>query len=244
MFRSIRFIATAALAALVLAGCATAPKQSSFNRDAAHVKTITVLPMRKSEVDLMILNNPGYNFGLIGAAIAEANRVPKRNTLRAHAQQAGLDHVALLKEQLSKSLAERGYEVRWADPVMEDDKAKTKRDLWGSRKNYAGIDASDAQLDVNFGFVGYAAAGSSDGAPYRPTAVLTARLVTADGKRELFSDQVVYNNVFGRKDAITINPSGAYVYPDFDDLDAAGAKAIDGLRDAVGAAASELAKQL
>jgi hypothetical protein len=244
MFRSIRLISAAALAALTLAGCATAPKQAAFNRDAAHVKTIAVLPMRKSELDLMILNNPGYSFGLIGTAIAEANRIPKRNTLREHAQQAGLDHVALLKEELSKALAQRGYDVRWTEPVMEDGKAKTSRDGWGVRKKYDAIADADAQLDVNFGFVGYAAAGSSDGAPYRPTAVVTARLVSADGKRELFSDFVVYNNVFGRKNAITINPNGAYVYPDFDDLDHAGPKAIDGLRDAVGAAANELAKQL
>jgi len=197
-------------------------------RSSATIRSIPglVLTMRESEIDLLILNNPGYSFGLIGVAIAEANRIPKRNKLRDYAQQAGFDHVRVFREHLTTALAERGYQLRWSDPVMAIGKK------------------GDAALDVNFGFFGYAAAGSSDHAPYRPAGVISARLVSRDGRTTLLSDQVVYNNVFNAPKAITIDPDDTYVYPDFDDLDAAGVEAISGLEFAARALADQLARQL
>jgi hypothetical protein len=234
------------LLAAMLGACVSMPKSQAYNRAAAaHIKTIDVLPMRPSEIDLLILNNPGYSFGLIGTAIAEANRIPKRNALREQALAHGFDHVAATREQLDRAFAAHGYTLRWPDPVMEPDRGpKAKRDGNSLRKSYPPASAgADALLDVNFGFVGYAAAGSSDGAPYRPTAVLIARLVSPDGKQVLFSDFVIHNNVFGQQQAITIDPSDAYRYPDFDDLEAAWPQAIAGLRQSVELVADELARQ-
>jgi hypothetical protein len=59
---------------------------------------------------------------------------------------------------------------------------------------------------------------------------VVARLVTPDGERVLFSDFVIYNNVFGQAQAITIDPSDAHRYPDYDDLEAAWPQAIAGRR--------------
>lgn len=238
--------AALALGTLLLAGCATAPKQVAYDREASGVKTLEVLPIRRSEIELMILNNPGYSFGLIGATIAEANRIPKRNKLREYAEQSRLDHVAELKAMFEAEAAKKGYVVRWPSPLMESDEGpKAKREGNGLRKSYpAASGGADALLDLNFGMVGYVAAGSGDNAPYRPTAVVVARMVDRDGQRVLFSDMFVYNNVFNLQQAVTIEPDPAYVYPDFDDLDAAGPKAIDGLRAAVRAVVSEVARQL
>lgn len=235
----------AALSVLLLSACASTPQRQAFNRGAEQVESVRVLQMRESEIDLMILNNPGYSFGLIGVAIAESNRVPKRNALRTWAQTDGFDHVQAFRVALDAALAERGYAVLWPDPPMEGNGARrAKRDMHGNRKAYGTTAEADAQLDVNFGLVGYVAAGSGDNAPYRPTAVLSARLVSADGERVLFSDSIVYNNAFGQQHAITLDPDDRFVYPDFDDLEAEGVGSIEGLRIAIDAVAAELARQL
>jgi hypothetical protein len=235
------------LAASLLSGCVTTPDQQAFNREAApSLETIQVLPMRESEIDLFILNNPGYQFGLVGVAIAEANRIPKRNAMREAAQAQDFDHVAVFRERLTRAFAERGYTLRWPDPVMEGDGGpKARRTAYGLHKAYAPAAAGvDAQLDVSFGYVGFAAAGTGKGAPYRPTAVISARLVDPAGREVWFSDFIVYNNVFNQQKAITLDPSDRYVYPDYDDLEAAWPEAIQGLREAVETVADELARQL
>ncbi|MEO8010894.1 MAG: hypothetical protein ABI650_04550 [Dokdonella sp.] len=208
------------------------------------VRAIEILPMRQAEIDLLIVNNPGYNFGLIGFAIAEANRSPKSKWLKSQAATAGLDPVEVFKSAFDSAMRENGYALHWSEPVMEGDNSATRRDSSGMRKSYT-VSTHDAQLGVNFGFIGYAAAGSGDSAPYRLTAVLSARLLSADGRRVLFEDQIIYNSVFpGRPKAITLNPDSRYRYPDFDDLEAAGATAVEGLPYAFTAVAQELARQL
>lgn len=225
-------------------GCVSAPKQLGFDRTAqAQLRSIEVLPMRHAEIDLVIVNNPGYSFGLIGVAVAEANRAPKSRWLREQSATAKLDSLGTFTAAFESAMRERGYELAWAEPRMEPEKARTKRDMWGLRKSYLPT-SHDALLDINFGFIGYASAGSSDKAPYRPTVVVTARLLSADNRKVLFEDQVIYNSVFpGRGAAITINPDEAYRYPDFDDLKAAGQTAIEGLPPAFEAVARELARQ-
>lgn len=230
---------------LILTGCATGPQQRAYDKTAnSSLKSIEVLPMRHSEIDLFIFNNPGYSFGLIGLAIAEANRAPKANWLESEVSKSGFDHVKTFDSALDVAIREAGYELVWSDQPMEASNAKTKRDDWGLRRTYA-ASASDAVLDISFGFIGYAAAGSGDNAPYRPTVVLFARLMDAGGTRVLFQDQIIYNSVFpGNSTAITINPDERYRYPDFDDLKAAGPQAVDGLTAAFNAVAVELTKQL
>lgn len=230
---------------LLLSGCVSGPKHRAYDRvSAASLKSIEVLPMRKSEIELFIVNNPGYSFGLIGVAIAEANRAPKSRWLKSEVSKAGFDPTTTFTTALDTAMRAEGYELAWSEPRMEPGKPTVKRDNLGLRKSYS-ASTRDAILDVNFGFNGYASAGSSDKAPYRPTVVVSARLLSADGKRVLFEDHIIYNSVFPHlRDAITINPDDRYRYPDFDDLEAAGATAVEGLAPAFTAVAEELAKQL
>jgi hypothetical protein len=232
---------------LALGGCVTAPKHLAYNHEeAASTKRIVVLSMRHSDIDLLIVNNPGYSFGLIGMAIAEANRAPKSHWLKDEVARDHFDHVVEFRAALTAAMSARGYELRWSDPVQLPDGAKdVAREQFGLRKAYGPVSDADAQLDVDFGFVGYAAAGSTDSAPYRPTVVVSARLVGADGKRVLFEDYIVYNSVFSFMDKpITIDPDDHYRYPEFNALHDAGPDAVKGLQVAFRAAAEELAKQL
>lgn len=155
---------------------------------------------------------------MIGFAIAEANRAPKANWLRERVSIAGFDYMASFRKALDAVAHDAGYELLWPDPAMEGDDARTKRNGFGFRQTYQSSQ-SNAQLDINFGFIGYASAGATDNAPYRPTVVLNARLVDSTGRHILFEDQVIYNAVMGNvAKSITINPDEHYRYPDFDDL--------------------------
>ncbi|QBB69150.1 hypothetical protein ELE36_01450 [Pseudolysobacter antarcticus] len=241
------FMRAGCLLALVsmLAACVSAPPKQAYNREAnTTIKRIDILPMPNSEVGLDILNNPGYSFGLIGLAIAEANMAPKRNWIEAQVRQGNFDHVAIFRERLTQAMAAKGYELVWPTSILEDAKKPASRDKWGYRQSYAADANAEAQLDLAIRYVGYASAGSSDSAPYRPTVALSAKLVSRDGKTALMVDQIIYNPVFpNSQSAITINADPAYTYPEFNALQASGAKALDGLRKALESTADELAKQ-
>jgi hypothetical protein len=241
------FMRAACLLVLVsmLAACVSAPPKQAYNREAnTTIKRIDILPMPNSEVGLDILNNPGNSFGLIGLAIAEANMAPKRNWIEAQVRQGNFDHVAIFRERFTQAMAAKGYELVWPTSPLEAAKKPASRDKWGYRQSYAADANADAQLDLAIRYVGYACAGSSDSAPYRPTVALSAKLVSRDGTAALMVDQIIYNPVFhNSQSAITINADPTYTYPEFNALQASGAKALDGLRQALESAADELAKQ-
>lgn len=228
---------------LVLSGCASLPPQQSFNKQASqNIKTITVLQMRETEPGVFIMNNPGASFGLIGALISEADLAAKRKKLREALSAAGVDYVAIFKNEFTLAMGRRGYTLVWPDPLVETSKAARSNN--SIRKSYGAVTAADAQLDVNFGFVGYAAAGATKNAPYRPTGTVIAQLVTADGKSKLFTDTIVYHNVFNVQGAITMAPDEAYSYPNFSDVEKAGPDAAKGIKVAAEALADKLADQL
>lgn len=104
--------------------------------------------------------------------------------------------------------------------------------------------AVDAQLDIGINFVGYAAAGSGKGQPYRPTMLVSVRLLDASGKQVLYQDQILHHNVLNNTTAVVIEPDTRYSYPNFKDMKRADAAAIEGLRDAVNKVAIALAQQL
>ena len=228
---------------LSLAACAGLPKQQTYNRDAnTAIKTIVVLPMRESETQLMLLNNPAASFGLIGGLVAEADRASKQKKMRVGLDAAKFDHVELFKETFTAEMAKHGYTLVWSDPVTEA--SKSARAGNSLRKAYQPVTNADAQMDLNFGFVGYGASGVGANSPYRPTAVVVAQLVSADGKSKLFTETVVYHNLFNTEGAIVLPPDEQYSYPKFADLEHAGEKSAEGLKVAVQSVASKLAEQL
>ena len=218
------------------------PPQQAFNREShTGIHKITVLETTPSHTGVFMLNNPGASFGLIGGLIAAADQASKEKKFSVILAQENFDPVAYFRERLNVYLADKGYEVVPSQSPVET--TKIQRGPLGLRKVYGAVD-TDAQLDVNFGFVGYAAAGAGDGSPYRPTITVGARLVGPDGKQNLFTDYFAYNNVFNMKNAVALNADAQYAYPTFGDLEAAGPKAVEGLKTAIDNVAAAVAQQL
>lgn len=234
-------IAIIAIVLSVLSGCATF-KTQAFNRSAhPDLKRVAVLPMPQANVRLMVYNATGNNFGLIGALITEADRNSKENWLQEEVKKAGFNQFEIFQTAFSAAMTERGYQLTFPTPLTHPEK-DVARDKYGLRKRYA--PAADAQLDIGVEFVGYAAAGSGKDQPYRPTVLVSVRLLDASGKNVLYQDQFQYHNVRNVKTSVVIEPNPAYRYPNFDDLKLAGATSITGLDEAVRKTADAIAKQL
>ena len=242
LFSKARLLGALLLVAF-LTGCVSLPPQQSYNKQSnQNIKKVVVLQMRETEPGVFIMNNPGGSFGLIGGLIAEADLAAKRKKLREALSSANVDYVASFKSQLTLAMEKRGYVLVWPETTVET--SKTPRTANSVRKSYKAVTDADAQLDVNFGFIGYAAAGASKNAPYRPTGTVVAQLVSADGKTKLFTDTIIYHNVFNVQGAITLAPGEGHTYPNFSDVEAAGPDAANGLKLAVEALADKLAEQL
>jgi hypothetical protein len=238
---SSRLAAVLLASSVLLSGCVTLPPQQAFNRETASIKTIQVLPLNETEIGLAFLNHPGANFGLIGGLIAAGDISSKQNKLQAQVTASGLDHVAVFREELTRAMAARGYELRWSEPVTQT--AKVARDSWGLRKTYGAIEGADAQMDIGLIFAGYATSGAGDASPYRPAVHLAARLLDPSGKQNLFTDVITYNNITNIATAIAVNPDERYAYPDFKQLEAAGPAVAEGLQVALTATATRLSEQ-
>lgn len=244
MKRQITRLVAVLVFSLTLVGCATFQAQP-FNREAHRdIKTIAVTPLSDAELQLFMLAHPAENFGLIGALVAAADIEAKEGQVERMAEQTNFIYQESFRAAFDEAMTQRGYTLEWSDPLMADrdsgQAAATKRVVLAaqSRPN------AQAVLDIDFSFVGYAAAGAGDAQPYRPTVAVMARLYTPDGKVELFRDQILHNNFINNQSAIVIEPDPTYSYPDFGDLEAAGATIITGLEDAVRKSAQKLAEQL
>lgn len=226
-----------------LTACVSMPAQQAYNREAhATVKKVAVLETHPTRTSVWMMNHPGASFGLIGGLVAAADQASKEKRFHEVQAAAGFDALAYFKERLDAKMSEKGYTLVWPESQVE--KGKVSRGSFGLRKAYGKVQDADAMLDVNFGFVGYAAAGAGDGAPYRPTVTIGARLLSPDGTQNFYTDYFAYNNIFNLQNAVTLEAAPTYAYPDFDALHAAGPTSIEGLKLAIDAVASELARQL
>jgi len=235
-------IATGLVAFVFLAaGCATVPPQQTFNRHAAAIRSIQVLPMAESEIRLAFLNHPGASFGLIGGLVAAADISSKENKLQAQMAASELDHLAVFREEFTGAMLAQGYTLTWSEPLPADN--KVARDRWGLRKAYGATTGTDAQLDLSLIFAGYATSGAGDASPYRPAVHVAARLLDPSGQQNLFTDVVTYNNITNIATAITVDPDPQYAYPGFKELEAAGPDVAAGMKVALAATAKRLSEQ-
>lgn len=236
-------LALAALFAVAATGCASMPEQQAYNRDLhSSIKTIAVLETHPTKTGVFMLNHPGASFGLIGGLVAAADQASKETRFEKILERAGLEPLAYFRQRLDIHMAERGYTLIW--PATQVQSARIDRGSLGLRKAYATAKAGDAQMDVNFGFVGYAAAGAGNGSPYRPTVTMAVRLVGPDGKQNLYTDYYAYNNIFNLRKAVALDADPKYAYPGFDDVERAGVDSVEGLKLAIDAVAARIASQL
>lgn len=233
------------IAVLTLVGCGASLPRQAFNAEAnAQIKRIDVLSMNESTVETFVLNNPAYSFGLIGFALAETNRAARSSALRSSLQAVDFDHTAVFAAELRQALEAKGYEVSLPQTLFEGPASKIKRDRFGLREDYPQSDSADALLDLRLGFIGYRAAGVGDDSPYRPALVLTARLVDARSGKVLFTDEFLYGNPGGNQLGVVIEPDSRFAYPQFSDLEEAGAASAEGLGLAIEAILARMAQAL
>lgn len=236
-------LASSTLFLLLASGCASLPEQQAFNRSAnSGIKTIAVLETQRTELNVMLVNNPAASFGLIGGLVAAADQSSKEGKFRAIVAKTDFQPLPYFRDQLTRHMEERGYTLVW--PTQQVQAAKVDRSALGLRKTYARTAIADAQMDVNFGFVGYAAAGAGKSAPYRPTVTTSVRLVSQDGKQNLFTDYVAMNNVFNMKNAVVLEADSQFAYPGFSDLEAAGTTSVEGLKQAIDRVALKISQQI
>lgn len=235
------------LVLVVLTGCVTVPDSRPFNAERhQHVETIRLLPVPEEEPTVHIVNNPGYSFGLVGLLIAEGTMSSRRSWFQEQVDQADLDHEAYFVTHLGEALNERGYSLVVPEPIVEPESDKASRNSWGIRKQYDGVTLEEghAILDMAILFSGFAAPGAGQGSAYRPTVVVSARLLDETADQELFFDFVVYNDVFPvYSDGVVIFPNPEHAYDDFDALKAADSVTVDGYKLALREVARGLAAQ-
>ena len=237
------FLASATLFSVLASGCASLPEQQAFNRNAnTSIKTIAVLETQPTDMHVMLMNNPAMSFGLIGGLVAAADQKSKEGKFEAIVAKTDFQPLPYFRKQLTQQMDERGYTLVW--PARQVQTAKVQRTSLGLRKGYGPTTVADAQMDVNFGFVGYAAAGVGKSAPYRPTVTVSVRLVSRDGKQNLYTDYVAVNNVFNMKNAVVLEADPQFAYPKFSDLEAADTTAVEGLKQAIDNVALKISQQM
>jgi len=223
-----------ALAVLAVTGCASFPQQP-YNRVAhAKVQTIAIVsPALPEKPSAWMAVHPGQSFGLIGGLIAAGDTASKTNALADALNKQGFDHHAAFVAALSASLVEAGYKVTLLDAQRPNTEFLAA---------YPDLGGADAILDTYSGSVGYMSAGAST--PYRPTAWVAARMVTAGESRTVFADQIFVNAFGNPRDAITLEAPSGYAFASFDNLVADPARTADGLSLALKTVAAEIARQL
>jgi hypothetical protein len=229
-----RFLAwTAVLAAVFLCACANVPKQSFNAAVNKHVKTIGLVAPKKPEaIEVVIVQHPGFQFGLLGASIAAADMSSKKGKYNAAVGEAGFDYAAALCERLGHHLRSAGYQVKTVDAPRED------ADEYIKSYPEAGV---DAYLDVCFLSFGYVAA--TQATDYKPTVVTSARLVDAKSNEILYTD-TLSSGPLNAGPYVDVGTDARFAYRDFDRLVGQAKPSIEGFRVALDRIAERLAKHL
>lgn len=220
------------LFAFALTACAAKYESIPFNQQAAKpVQRIAlVTPSMPDEPTAWLATTVGQSFGLIGAIIDAGMQANRNDSLEQLLSAESFNANQAIVADLKAALEERGYEVVEVNrPAATDG----KREFLKSYPNVSG-EPVDAYLDVIVVGYGYGAAGITSGSPYRPIIYTQNRLVSADGNTVLMKDDVLYNPIGGstRSERITISPAPEYSFSDFDAIETAPEKAVNGLRTA------------
>lgn len=235
MKRVLGVVAIAATA-MLFAGCSSFHNVPYHMASGQKVRQIGLLTVATPPGLTVSIRSPaGMSFGLIGGLIAQGEIDEKSRTFTAAAAELGYSVQQQLTAALKSDLEAEGYVVRMVP-------ADGSRDSFLNK--YPKVNDNDVLLDVvvHEHKVGYRAAGSET--KYYPYAFVTARLVNAQGSQVLYAEQLVYNPITPPKNARTIPPTGEFSYQDFDHLMANPEQSLQGLKKAVAAVASALARDL
>lgn len=222
-------------ATVLLAGCAAKPV--ILDREAmAGVKRVAIPPVGLPRYPTILVRDAVANhLGLIGLIAGTTVRSNRIDAMQAMVTAQGLDPQRHLHAALTTRLQSHGLAIA---PMPAD---PARRDFLAA---YPPEPPRDATLDVIVNRYGYEALNDRDDQPYRPTIVLSARLVSQRDSSILMQDTVIISGLPSRVDADLNNKDLATTFPTFTAIQADPAHAISVLRQAFDAAADGIVKRL
>jgi len=231
----LRALMCVAAAAMVLGGCANAPKKAFNKEGAAHIQTLAVSERTaKESYSVTIVAHPGVNFGLIGGLVAAADMAGKSDKLTSSLNPAETQVQKRFSQKLSDALKVGGYQtsvLTLADGVAA---GKAFESVRSNLKSDAFID-----VDVQAGYV--AAGPSSDYLPFVRVAVLNTD--TKSGS-PVYQDTITYGYTYEGAKTVHLTSDKQYRFKDMDDLLARSALAREGLYAGLDLIASQIASDL
>ena len=168
------------LACALLGACASPPARVDLSPGAAAgVRTVAVvLPPEPRAYSVLNMGNPALAFALVGGIFVAADQDEKQAKLYKAMTIQNFSLARLLGAQLVRKLAEDGYRTRLAQDAWEE---RNGRPVLRPERAAQGADALLVVVPITTGFV---ARGPT--ADYVPTVTVLARLLSPDGRTELY----------------------------------------------------------
>jgi hypothetical protein len=225
-----------AIAAALVASCASPYVAKPFDREAAKVTSVAVVKdALPDSAGITQVASAASNFGLIGALVDAGIQASDQARLTAVLMSQKFDGEAAFLKALEAKVAERSF----TSSVVEVARNSRRRDFV---ENFTGQPTADAYLDVVSEGYGYISSGF--GAPYRPAVSVKVRLVSSATKEVLMENLIEYNPLYPREGAITISPNPAYSFINLDEIERQPEKVAEGLTVALDETAAAIAKLL
>jgi hypothetical protein len=207
---------------------------------ASRIKRIDILAMPEpTERNIAVINIGGAAgaFGIIGGLVQASANIDHSKQFAALLEKNKKALSEPMLADLQKSLARDGYKTdvirgQWPKPS-----ADKKSD------DFSGVHVDgDAILCVSFGIVGYASSQFS--LHYEPWVMVTAQLLDAKSKQELYRKTFAVGYQMKIKNLVELDADPRFQFGSSDDLLARSDEAAAGLVDCVGRVADQLAVDL
>ncbi len=215
------------LAVLSLGACATPYVATPYDRADANVRSIAIMDdSAHDEAIAYEVASVGSNFGLIGALVDAGIQAERRGAVNRALASANFDGEDVLERRLIQRLGGEGYQV-----AVHEGPARAKRAFMVSYPGPEG--ATDAYLDIVVDHYGYLSPGAFQ--PFRPSASVKVRLVSAaDPTKILMDNWIVYNVIAGSATGvITLAPNPEYEFQNREQLLADPQRMAAGIEDAL-----------
>jgi hypothetical protein len=222
--------------AIVVAGCAQAPKKQAFNRDmAAGIQTVAITQTSKPEFyEAGMLGHPGASFGLIGGLIAAADIQSKSNRLTQTIKPEETKLQERFCSRLSESLGKAGYQTQVVKVAPET----TEEQMLEAAKKSATTDTVLAVWVVGK----YLAAGPSS--DYFPYVLVKARKMETKTGKTLYEDTFTYGYTFPNAQTVHLASDSKYRFANIDSLVQDASLTRQGLIDGLDAIAAQITADL
>lgn len=233
-------ISLAFFCAVLISGCA---EQHDFDRAAAANVTTLVMPVVAEPARLTAINggNPGYMFGIVGAALASSAESSRREQFNnAVTQAGGVDLGMDLASALVGELKKDGYAVETGSAISRPDSER----LFPDYAAFASLPTSDAVIDIAINDAGYRGTLLL---PYRPYVWTMVRVIRPSDSRVIYAQRYAFdsNTVEGRTAGRSVGtPDDSCIYSTSNEVMTHASRAIECLKMGVALTAQMIAADL